>query len=716
MPNAHSVARALLTYAFVSDSLTKYSDIFMGLTPLFAPYAEISNGRVFNAASFVDWIRQTYNLHITTDVAEYFTSRLVRSSLLVRDAEANDRAIYHWKTVEKTSEQEQLEFDLSSAIDDIGEIFKSYTNKFPSLFTVSLSVSDLLDHLLKWLTRNDAVLQELDILKEVFASSDHYTVDDKADTQGSTASSSEELDYLCARFVSTLKEEHSEYFERLSDIAWASVVSEVVLDLRAPPEAKKIASDLSVYLDGPFCMDILGLTGNARKDNANYIYEKLIQMQVKLYVFSHSLEEIRENLHAVLRRQPYERVGPTGDAIRRGEVLEDFAIAVQKDPENFIVEKGIRIFDSRIVLPVTQTKYFDDETANLFLASLSPGWSNETARNRDANSMKVIMGKREGHRSRDVFRCRHVMITHNPALARKSAEFCRVEALYDSNYTPPIVHQRRIAALLWLTVGSAEKMEISRRQLVLNCANAIRTRPGVVGAMRSTLSRVNPDVREQFDAILTQPRAMQLAMDLTLSDASVVDDSNIEEIYEIVRQSTVQEERERHDGLVSNLRSNHRAELDSRDQSIKGLSDRSDSQRREIRHLMDSDIRTIENWVARCASSIDRRFVLVRILVSIAMALILLSPALGWIELFGSTLNWLLGGVTTVLALSQIWSKPNWLIKLNHRFKDRALHKRIREAQKEEVIRYADVDWGSQTVNWYGKYAHDENRSDGQLL
>jgi hypothetical protein len=73
----------------------------------------------------------------------------------------------------------------------------------------------------------------------------------------------------------------------------------------------------------------------------------------------------------------------------------------------------------------------------------------------------------------------------------------------------PVITQRRLAALLWLTLGAQERQELTRRQLLVACERVTQIRPELIdGAMRK-LKRVRETDLPKLEALLTQPRSAQ---------------------------------------------------------------------------------------------------------------------------------------------------------------------------------------------------------------
>jgi hypothetical protein len=142
--------------------------------------------------------------------------------------------------------------------------------------------------------------------------------------------------FLSARYIQNIATKEPDLLLRIVEIASLSLLTEVILDFRDPPNAARREPGLTVFLDGPFVMDLLGLTGRLRENNAKQIVNGLQGMSAQIKVLSHYCDEIRDNLRAVLGQPRGQRFGPTAEAIRRSEVAEDYAQAVAGNVEHFV--------------------------------------------------------------------------------------------------------------------------------------------------------------------------------------------------------------------------------------------------------------------------------------------------------------------------------------------------------------------------------------------
>src|SRR5690606_37614223 len=104
---------------------------------------------------------------------------------------------------------------------------------------------------------------------------------------------------------------------------------------------------LSVYLDTPFAMELLGCSGYSAKEDARFIVETLRTARMPVYILDHSVSELQGNLKAVLLSKPWERRGPTAAALIHQEVTEDYLEEVRQNPLHYLEEVGINVIETK---------------------------------------------------------------------------------------------------------------------------------------------------------------------------------------------------------------------------------------------------------------------------------------------------------------------------------------------------------------------------------
>jgi hypothetical protein len=447
--------RALVTFAFVSESLKTHNDVIVGLTPLFTPIAIDNAGKQFVPQLFSQELQSRYGISITEDIAEFISFRLHGVGLLRRVEAGSQDVLFYWNPPEVIGESSSR---FEERLTELANLAIKFAAQNPTLMHWSLSINDALDMLFDWIIENDKELTSARLALDTFSNSS----DVLSNRNGSGISS--ENDYFCSRFVTWLESEDKKAVSFLAEIGNALLVSEVVLELRSPSFDVMSGRNLMVYLDAPFCMDFLGTSGHSAQDNSRYIVSCLKQLGAVILIFEHSIREIKESISALLNNSPGNRRGPTANAILRQEITTDYLSGLARNPHQFILEAGIQIFDPDVtIIPPNQKAVFTEEHSNELFARLSPHFKRMEAAERDTLSTCIIMQRRIRHKSNNFFRSRHIMISDNTMIAHITRKFCEENRFIGPNDLGPIISTRQCAAILWLALGSQQREELSRQ-------------------------------------------------------------------------------------------------------------------------------------------------------------------------------------------------------------------------------------------------------------
>ena len=172
---------------------------------------------------------------------------------------------------------------------------------------------------------------------------------------------------------------------------------------------------------------------------------------------------------------------------------------------------------------------------------------------RDAKSVAFIMRLRSGRGSSALDRNRASLVSSNVNFADISRRFCVSRHLIKGNQIGPVLHRRQLAAILWLTLGSDEKKEVTRRELLQRCADVVRLNPHVVRKARGTLLSFDSEKASQFEALIATPRGSQMMMDLTLGVPDLISNKTMDKILDELKKTTAEELQKEHKEKVKIL-------------------------------------------------------------------------------------------------------------------------------------------------------------------
>lgn len=551
--------RDLITYAFLSQGIYGTDDRLAGLLPFFHPIVETLTGEIFDPSILAQRVNDAYPWSINTDVAENLIPRFKAAGWLQEIVSHEGDVAYRYiKPDQKTLPIEAL-VATEEELHEIGDHFLEFAHSVSPLLSVPYDRDTLEELLLRWLVEKQAFDRDMIVRAvqddSVSLSKSDLSQDDVLQNDGLFSS---EDTYLCARFVDILSSssDHVELFDKLVRISAVALVTEVVLDTQKPKVKNLSFGRGRVFYDSPFLLDLLECSGHNARQNSKFIHDHLVGFEAIPSVFSHSVEEARDNLRAVLSASVHERYGPTAESIRKGEVLEEYAKDVLKRFDDHLKANAIQNVPAGLELYPNEHKFFDTELKEELLSHIK--WDNIIARERDVDSITYIMRKRKGQSSTDLTNSLPILLTKNAPLCSITTRFCKNNHLIGEYDIGPALHQRQLASVIWMLVGDEDRKELARRDLVRRCADVVRCRPDVVAKTREELRRVDLEKARQFEALVTRPIPTQLLMDLTLGARRVVTSENLDLIFQRLRESAAEDVQKRADDEMKKLKHNQR--------------------------------------------------------------------------------------------------------------------------------------------------------------
>lgn len=484
--------RQLYTYALVSQGVHGSQDVLSGLLPFLQPLIGDCHGQLFNPRQFADKVAQTYGWPVSTDVVEELIPRFQAHGWLEALGDGGKAAYVCKADLDPAPPHNEA---ATQILDRIEYSFHQFVRNFSSLIKFTYTSGELLEIFLNWVISVEGFdhTSLMSTTQKLVSREFQLTLEPSKTIFSAITAIDSDSAFLSARYVQYIAKNDPDLLRHIVEIASLALLTEVILDFTDPPNAARQEPALTVFLDGPFVMDALGLSGSEREKNSKQIIDGIRRMSCQIKVLSHSCDEIRDNLLAVLNKPGGYRFGPTAEAIRRSELKEDFARAVCGNVEHFIQEiLHIDVLNWNMNLFPREHDYFPEDAYEDFLGTLH-FHDKILARERDAKSIAIIMRRRSGRQSRDVFATRFLLITRNHLLAHCARKFCMQRKLLREHEEGPVITQRRIAALLWLTLGTQEREELTRRQLLVACERVSQIRPELIEKAMRKLKEVREE-------------------------------------------------------------------------------------------------------------------------------------------------------------------------------------------------------------------------------
>jgi hypothetical protein len=551
--------RVLVAYAVMGERI-QAGDMYDGLWDFLRPLAASKVGERFIPADSAKWLSDTYSLHMPVIVMEGLAERMTSAQLLDKQAMSGKIATYVYKA--QASMPRPTEADLSEGIANTLSAFAVFAKSFPSL--ASIDDRHLEEALFERLLNVDSlqILSHRDGQVSLKASVDTLTLIQPK--QSHEASDAAHLDYVFGRFLLQLQESNAAQFDMLARIADAALVAEALATYRDPPHRGDALDGLELYLDGPLCLDILGVNVG-REDFGREFLALLKSSGARLHVFSHTIEEIERVLEA---KKSGALNAPRYATERTVEppAIRDRVRALAGFSEAQLEKVGVNVVDGSMRLPAPvrgRVGAGDEQAVRLQLKN-----QNAEALETDVRTVCELMRLRTARtQSTRISEAGPVLVTRNTSLSsvanvswRRYLETSdRFSAGTARKAAPISVSERRMCGVAWITSGG-NVGEISRRRLVANCAAATSVKRDVITKVLNVLREKSPSDQDVFRAVISDQRAERTLMDATLGDYRVVTDENVLDLLQSLKEATVAEQIEKTQAEIAALKQHYEAE------------------------------------------------------------------------------------------------------------------------------------------------------------
>ncbi len=542
--------RALRVYAALNELRGNENDVLDALIPFFEPILAVMNGTVFDPYVFSAGVRRLYRWRFTGDIASTFIPRLERKGILKRRASSGNETI--WVVHFTDPQGDGTPPAILTAFERIIDEFEQFPPKVTDLLSYKKSRDELKDILIRFLVMMDTAGEGAFApqLGDLEPGAEARALIAKLDEGGTPLDPNDR--YMCARFVQYLMKKKREFVPHLIRLSSIGLLAEVVEDF-LKPTTTETKTDLTVILDAPIALDLLGCSGKALKDDIATVVSALKKVGATFIVFPISCTEMQHNLRSMLALPPEQRRGYTHNALIKKEIPLDFVMAVANSPERALDNIGITVRQIAMDTYPHTHRYFTEAQYEDFLNSIIWG-NNINARDHDAMCFALTVRLREGKQNSDVFKTRFAMVTRNTRFVSHARNYALQSRIINPMQEGAIIHARDLATTAWLRTGLGADETIPRGHLIATCDRVLQVRPEVRNALAHQLAMVTPERIEQLNLLLQDARSVQKLADQTLNNEDAVTSENAEHLLEVMRQATADELREKHEAALATER------------------------------------------------------------------------------------------------------------------------------------------------------------------
>jgi len=703
--------RSLIAYAFLAQATRCEGDLLGGLAPIFKPIAKIFAGKRFDPKVFAQTLGEIYGLKVNSWAIEDMAPRLEQAGVLAKVmlAEGVHDYVYAEITEEFNDVTEQdIAMVVRRFVDFATPLLKQHGKAVDARQLEVTFLRQLVDMEFVGILLKPEILPPPEHKEGTITLKKAPVPFEREDGIATQA----RLDVLCASFILDTYNKDQSLYEFIVRLATGALVSEVVLNFQDPGSAISL-ENLNVILDTPFLMAALDLSDKEAHLVAGSLCEELQNHGAQLAVFSHSVDELQDNLKAVINEVDAGR--GFGATARRlpNQTFHAYAASLLQNLEARLKQDSIRVIAP--LTSVSSQQYFTSADEDELGHGL--GYFNKLSQERDAASIAGVIRLRSNRRARmgQFPAARYILLTSNPRLADRSRQYMVDRNVYSDGDVPPAISDRYFAGLMWVVYGGKSK-ELPTHVLLANCAKAIEPRSDVIRQMHKFLSEMDGKQAEYFHALMTDERAGQHLMQLTLGESTFLTRDNAPAILEQMKNALVEKHEAKTKEEIERITAEHETQL-SRQHEIQNelrnnMLEVETSEYKARQELRETNRRVekLEGAIAaeksarilkrkrvveRCIRTAISRTNAAHFLISACVASV--GALVAWlgipespnpiVKAVGSVVIW-------VVAFVSFWKVPDYLLgSWMKRFREKTYRKKLAELGDEGDVSLFDIDW-----------------------
>jgi hypothetical protein len=534
--------RTLLAYCALAERLNKPgAGVIQALTPFLAEACHAFSGELFDASKFSAVVAERFGIRIPRLAALGLAEHLEGEGLL---AAVSGHAL---STVYRYTEVAVAAADLSaSAVTEaeIEGVLRSFVehcksdSRLSSIEEAQLHAS-FLDRLLntdsmRLLSRKEGSIAARKgpatlVLNRPAAVADQRELEEL------------HLDFVVSQYLLDLRDRSPATFDRVSDIAFANMAAEALACFNEPPTTQTTLAGLTVYLDSPLLLDMLGVN----TEYAEYGTELLEAIKASgstAAVFDHSVVEAESVVSAQLA---YLRSGINQATSRWGVSAKPDLLSalINNVGERAAKRLGIEVHrDPELNLHRRAAGPVGDIEAHM--TERMKAWGTVESREYDRKSVWSMLSVRDtGTPCARVCDSKRLFLARNTALVNIANTAwmtwlkgtTRHSHTHIEKWAPIGMSDKQFAGYLWLR-GGGHYGSISRSRLLAHCSAAVRPRADIKArAYNLVLDLSGRKEADDVAALLEDREGARALMRVTRGDPEDVTKDRLPYILEQVK-------------------------------------------------------------------------------------------------------------------------------------------------------------------------------------
>jgi len=477
--------RTLIAYCALAERLNRPgAGVIQALTPFLAEACQTFSGELFDAAKFSAAVAEKFGIRIPRLAILGLTDHLEKEGLLTAISGHATSTVYQYAKSKDTSEDPDVSAVTEAEIDDVLRSFVDYCKADPRLTSMEearlhAAFLDRLLHIdsMRLLSRKEGAIAARKtsgtlVLKKPETVIDQSELDEL------------HLDYVVSQYLLDLRESKPTTFDRVSDIAFANMAAEALACFNEPPSTQTALTRLTVYLDSPLLLDMLGVNSEYA-DYGTELLEAIKASGSTAATFDHSVTEAESVVNAQLA---YLRSGINHATSRWGVTARPDLLSalVGNVGERATNRLGIEIHrDPELNLHRRAQGTVGDIEAEM--SDRMQAWGTAESRDYDRKSVWSMLSIQDTSTpcirvcdSKQLLLARNTALVNiaNAAWMTWLKGTTRHSRTHIDKWAPIAMSDKQFAGYLWLR-GGGHYGSISRARLLAHCSAAVRPRADI---------------------------------------------------------------------------------------------------------------------------------------------------------------------------------------------------------------------------------------------
>lgn len=340
---------------------------------------------------------------------------------------------------------------------------------------------------------------------------------------------SQDTTFIVHAFVEHLSDSDPAGFKYLATVVEGNMLASVVYLPDVGAVTRKFKDSTTVYLDTPFLLRALGHVGLELAAPANELLELLRENGARVACFDKTASELRGVILAAGRSLG---AGPTGGS---SDVRAHFAQLGLRRADVDLIASGLEAAMSKlgiaVLAPPPYTTTSDvDETELEELLKAEVRYHQDAPMRHDLDALTAVDRLRRSRHQPVLESCRAIFLTTNTPLVWAARRYFGTDG-HDFNW-PPAILDTELATLLWLKKPLA-RPDLPRKQIMADCYATLRPSAAVWDRWLEEIDRTATAggySDAHLDYIRFSPDAQRMLMDLTMGDASAIEQGTVADV------------------------------------------------------------------------------------------------------------------------------------------------------------------------------------------